>query len=500
MVGMKAHKRFKTLCFILPISLVFIFIGFPMINAPIKVTFDMYPDEEAQEYFGERFASITAGAGKSIKLPTPMRARKEMPDGRVLPEYVFKGWSKDKNGSSMVGTTANTSMKLYAIWAPFEPTAQLYVDGFYLREALIPTPDAQGATAGSTWGSLGTAFKPRTEWMPSILEAYDMDEFFGWWYSDSNGRRRELRWDIDNRWYHYVQSGTTFAPRVAVNTDNPFFPRHDIALNAMFGVRHASTSGASGPKNTGKSVTVKFMQMGKGEIAKRTYKYGEAQTLEGRLNVDIPLGGAALGWKIDIDGEITGTDKMGDIFNFGSQFYFSPLLFERNRFEITFYAATVTSNTLYTGTWNKVLATDGKVRLDKSAESASTTINEFPAYNAHVAFDFAGGRTDIRDITTVTQEQLAAGQKFPDAETPKLADSRQPKRITTNVSVTAYDTGRINLLSPLDFAVAGHKFGGWKCVSNDAGTNGRIFGASYDFIIPRGLVGELKFVATWVKV
>jgi|GEM_PF-4315965 len=506
------------LCVVLPITLVLVFIAFPMINQKIKVSFVMYPNEESADYVGERFNAMTANAGASVKLPVPIR-----------PGYLFEGWAKDENGKEKVGASVKSSMKLYACWSIYEPTAHFFVDGIDLKHtATIPHPDRQNTT-----NALGPDFVPKLDWAENVLGAYDLADFFGYWYYDSKSAvRREIRLE-DNQWWHWkqVENDTSILkdPRPMSST-NPFFPKHDIALNAMFGKRHNQMP-SNLPDNDKDNI---IYAKNRGKVMRIMYKKG-ADTIgteqSARFCEDIVLNSAATvssvplaqrcGWKIEVDPTFSG-DVLGlglvSTSKYFTKFYVSPLLFDKMIVgangipTLTLNLVTSQSATESKGVWDKSMSSNG-IRIDRTADSdGSVIVREFSPWLKTAEFDFGGDkRGAIKDVseTKTSQEDLAKGQKYPNADGNDLNGTNNSTRvvpISANANYDcAYDGGKVSLLLPSDFVVAGLKFGGWKC-----NIDGKVYPAGTDFFVPRGYFDfsdirnprplDLKFTATWVKI
>lgn len=262
----KKQKKAKRLKILLGISFVGLLINLITVLSPVKIELEANY-EKGQE--GDTVSTLSGIAGTRLSLTTP-----------TSPGYRFLGWSTKKDGTGETVTKVNRSqMKLYAQWEKMLPIASLYVDGHYLRDAVIPDAQAGVNPLGndfipSTWNTI-TEFN-KHEWLDEmpILKAYDLTQFRGWYYYDDEGARVEIRYFNDPnlpRWRVYRPTYTAkpgvytvvTAEAHAIDTTHMFMPKQNIALNAMFNPNPNPTviSGNDLPnmeQNIGRSLVARF--------------------------------------------------------------------------------------------------------------------------------------------------------------------------------------------------------------------------------------------------
>jgi uncharacterized repeat protein (TIGR02543 family) len=465
---MNKSKKFATLCFLVPMCILLAFTGFSIFNSKIQITFNVNPDGDAI-YGGEAVAPIVAAPTAKITLPSPIRTG-----------YRFEGWTTDPDKRVPIEKVNKKKTELFAIWSKFEPAASLYVDGNFIKTAAIPAASLQAGNG------LGDDFIPKfnANWRinSNILGVYQtkMDTFFGWYYYDETGRRRELRYfageNVKNRWQYYDQAagGSTVAARAGTLkflSTAAFYPAHDIALNAMFNnTPHTTTTTA---KNAPDNVTVRYLNLDGTPIAahEQTAAFGSKIAVRSGQYVSVANANYFVGWYLE---------NQSDIYQYSNEFYLDPALYLSYANVINFRPVVTTSDkyTAALGVYKKYIQ-NGVVAIKKEVGGSTIRIDALDPVTVTAAFDFNGEVADRLRWTNLTAEEFASnGEKYhapDDEDTHKTAPARN---------------GVIDLPLPTNFAVGGRVFGGWEF-------NGRVYPAGLAFNVPFGAAGEIKFTAVW---
>ncbi|MDR0461806.1 MAG: InlB B-repeat-containing protein [Christensenellaceae bacterium] len=487
----KKEKKFLTLCGLLGACCLFLALGFVLVTGPVNITFDVDPKEDAIKgnYIGDKMTPVTKVSNGKVTLPTPIR-----------PGYRFLGWSTDLDGNKMVGKVSKRKMHLYAQWTENAPIASLYVDGHYLRDLEITKAQAAGlgeAFAISKWSSATLASLP-------ILDSYDMNKFFGWFYHDASDARIEIRYFPElassQQWIVYRQPspGSYYAREYIISVANndlagtrPFIPEANIALNAIFDNTVNSVNdrySESRPvTHSGKPVTVKFEaeKVGVDGVKFNMSSISDVNTdWVSTINLPTPtiMGDFTfIGWKLnDNDSDIfrPGTPEAPSPFYLDSKYYGNR---EGNTLVFTAVALTADELSRSAGMYEKYLDDSGIVRLKKTGESHTVRIQDLSIFNG---VDYEGRA--MLDFGTAygsglkNTVNLQAGGRYPVADSPDKSRS-----ITNNL---------INLPFVDNYAVGGRQFIGWK-----SSYDNKIYPAGLQYRLPRWMptTAKINFTAVW---
>jgi|GEM_PF-2219778 len=535
----KKQKKLKRLYILLAASAIGLLVGAIVLGGPVRITFDTNPPNASghrvpvNEFVGERIGDIRR-VPRNLDLPSPIR-----------PGYRFMGWYSDLENGSPITRITSRRMHLQARWERVQPMASLHVDGHFLRNAIVPSPVLQTQHDG-----LGDCFVPNNSWDASILDAFNLDTFLGWYFFNENGRRIELRFSatrnpawsmfevLDNNQVRHISGIGTGSE------DMQFMPRYDLALNAMFvessghlpgGPWYGDIHNPNMANQMGRQIDFVFRRPNRRPDTSiwfysnlgTTGTNAMPQPATGRLgtfvsgglprpNRDVHLAGEYfVGWRLGgAECEISGHSwRLGlgddaDIFNPGA-FFLCPTLHERlsvpavlgGRPRLVFNAVTLPVPTggsasvpvgMNQGTFTKSIAPNGRVSMARTSPTVP------PGSISPLVIN------DI--IHRHRMENMPVNLDFGGAYTSQLrstvVDEDYLQQGNSFPIVTrAYQRTRTvqarNGMIPLpivtNLAVPGRVFAGWH-----SSLCGNVFPGGINYRIPRGASLSASFTAVWV--
>lgn len=521
----KRQKKVRTLCCLIGLGSVFLLGGFIMVSSPINITFNVNPIDTQyyeENYVGETVKPIRSAGSGSLELPAPVR-----------PQYRFLGWSEKSQGGKIVTRATKRKMNLYAQWAPFVPTASLYVDGQYLRDAEFTSWRGTGGSGlgNGKPGEDQDPFIPQLEWNREILGAYMANnnfqtspsdtQFFGWYYNDENNHRVELRYFHDGGsvpWRIY-KIGPTSQTANQITTDHPFELKNDVALNAIFNTATSAQKAnfaynhqTVADYHFGRTIRIRYTSgdnayffAGNNQPDPVNVRFGRTMTFPGNVannyNRTAITGHYLIGWKLEDDSDIFKGFTYTAGTAYAAQFFLDPTLakFIKNDELVMTAIATPTNPqgqvpaNVSSRTYQKYIDDDGIVRIERTNVPASSEPIQI---------------TDLTTRTEMDQRQIefnfegAYGNKLRNA-TSLLAGGTYDTFGTgyTTIRRTVSSNAKLILPTVENYAVGGRIFDGWRMYLNGKPTD-NLYPAGLEYNIPRGMNNinnriTLSFVAEW---